>query len=69
MSAVETTISVTIPEEGATLGELEGRVAQAVQEAGRTLLAEACRALEEQALAAARHRGRVRQVKARPRTS
>ncbi len=65
MPTVETTITVSIPEESVTLGELEEQVAQAVQEAGRTLLAEACQALEKSV--AARHRRRVQQVKARPR--
>ncbi len=64
MPTVETTITVSIPDNGATLGELEERVAQAVQEAGRTLLAEACQALEK---AVAVRRRRVQQVKARPR--
>lgn len=67
MPTVETTITVKIPDDGATLDQLEGQVAKAVQEAGRTLLVEACRALEEQALTAQRRQRRVQQVKVRPR--
>ena len=38
MPTVETTITVSIPESGATLGEVEKGVAQAVEEAGRRRL-------------------------------
>ena len=66
MPTVDTTITVSIPESGATLGEVEKGVAQAVEEAGRELLAAACRALEGQAVAALTRRGRVQRVKVRP---
>jgi len=67
MPTVETAITVSIPDEGTTLEELEERVAQAMQEAGRELLLQACRILEGRALAAARHQAPVQQVKTRPR--
>ena len=65
MPIVETTITVSIPEEGVTLGKLERRVAEALQEAGRRLVAAACEAIEGQAVTALRRERRVRQVKAR----
>ena len=64
MPIVETTITVSIPERGATLGEVEAAVGQAVEEAGRRLLLSACREMEEEAVR--RMRGRVQQVKVRP---
>ncbi len=67
MPTVETTIRVSIPEEGATLGELEAAVTQAAEEAGRQLLLAACEEMEEEALIRLRRmRGRVQQVKVRP---
>ncbi len=39
MPTVETTIRLSIPEGGLTLGELEAAVVRAVEEAGRRLLA------------------------------
>jgi hypothetical protein len=67
MPTVETTIRVSIPEEGATLGQLEAVVARAVEEAGQRLLLGACGELEEEALIRLRRmRGRVQQVKMRP---
>ena len=47
MATVETTIRVSIPDGGATLGEVEQRVAEAVQAVGRELLVAVCAALEE----------------------
>lgn len=64
MPTVEITITVSIPETGATLGEVEAEVGRRVEEAGRRLLLSACGELEEQALR--RMRGRVQQVKVRP---
>ena len=66
MPIVETTITVSIPEGGATLAELdlEVVVARAVEEAGRRLLRAACLEVEEQELR--RLRRRVQQVKVRP---
>ena len=64
MPIVETTITVSIPEGGATLAELEAVVARAVEEAGRRLLRAACAEVEEQELR--RLRRRVQQVKVRP---
>src|SRR3989337_1337450 len=64
MPIVETTITVSIPEGGATLGELEVAVARAVNAGGRRLLRRACVEVEEQEL---RRMGRrARQVKVRP---
>jgi len=48
---METTITVSIPESGVGLGEVEKLVAGAIREAGRKLLLAACLALEEEALA------------------
>lgn len=64
MRTVEATIRVSIPEEGATLAEVEAAVMQAAEEAGGRLLLAACRELEEKALRELR--GRVQQVKVRP---
>jgi len=64
MPIVETTITIRIPEGGATLGELEGAVARAVNEGGRRLLGQACGEVEEQELT--RLGRRARQVKVRP---
>jgi hypothetical protein len=58
--AVETTVSVTVPE-GATVAEIEAMVVARLREAGREVLGKAVRALEEEALAA----GDVRQDKRR----
>lgn len=65
MPTVETTITVSIPDEGATLGEVEQGIAEAVQAAGRELLVRASQALEEGAMAALRGRGQVQRVKVR----
>lgn len=64
MPTVETTITISIPEGGATLREVEAEVAKGVQEAGRKLLLAACQALEEEAMATLV--GRVQRVKMRP---
>jgi len=64
MPTVETTITVSIPEGGATLREVEAEVAKGVQEAGRKLLLAACQALEAEAMATLV--GRVQRVKVRP---
>jgi len=64
MPTVETTITVSIPEGGATLREVEAEVAKGVQEAGRKLLLAACQALEAEAMATLV--GRVQRVKMRP---
>src|SRR3989337_3153836 len=64
MPTVETTITISIPEDGVTLAELEAAVTQAAEEAGRRLLLAACEEVEEQALRELR--GRVQQVKVRP---
>jgi len=66
MATVETTIRVSIPDEGATLGEVEEGVAEAVQRAGRELLVAACAALEEEVARVLRRRGQVQRVKTRP---
>ena len=67
MPTVEITITVSIPEGGATLGEVEEAVGRAVEEAGQRLLLAACGELEEEALVRLRRmRGRVQQVKVRP---
>ena len=66
MSTVETTIRVSIPDGGATLGEVEQRVAEAVQAAGRELLVAACAALEEVVVRVLTRRGQVQRVKTRP---
>jgi len=66
MPTVETTITVSIPEGGASWGEAEERAAEAVQSAGRELMVVACRALEEEASGALRRRGQVQRVKLRP---
>jgi len=65
MPTVETTISVSIPDEGATLAEVEQGIAQALQAAGRELLVRASQALEEGAMAVLRGRGQVQRVKVR----
>ena len=49
MASVETTISITIPEEGMTLEDLEA-VAQAVVQAGQELLVAGCAAMEARVL-------------------
>jgi len=46
MPAVETTIRISVPEGGMTLGELEAAVAQAAEEAGQRLLVAAYREME-----------------------
>jgi hypothetical protein len=66
MSTVETTIRVSIPDGGATLGEVEQRVAEAVQAAGRELLVAVCAALEEEVVRVLTRRGQVQRVKTRP---
>jgi len=66
MSTVETTIRVSIPDGGATLGEVEQRVAEAVQAAGRELLVAACAALEREVVRVLTRRGQVQRVKTRP---
>lgn len=67
MPTVETTITISIPEGGATWGEMEAAVAGAVQEAGRRLLLAACGKMEEEALIRLRRqRGCIQQVKVRP---
>jgi len=67
MPTVETTITVSIPEGGATLDELEAAVGRAVEEAGQRLLTAGCADLEEEALIRLRRMGRpVQQVKVRP---
>src|SRR3990172_9049139 len=64
MPIVETTITVSIPEGGATLAELEAVVARAVEEGGGGVGGAACAEVEEQEL---RRMGRrARQVKVRP---
>ena len=63
MPTVETTVTSSISESGAELGELEAAVARVVEEAGRQLLRAACAEVEEQELR--RLRGRVQQVKVR----
>jgi hypothetical protein len=50
MPTVETTITVDTPEGRARLNQVDERVAEALQGAGRELLAAASRALEEKAL-------------------
>ena len=50
MASVETTISITIPEEGMTLEDLEAAVAQAVVQAGQELLVAGCAAMEARVL-------------------
>lgn len=64
MPTVETTITISIPEDGMSLGDLEARVvARAAEEASRRLLIAACGEMEEEALR--RMRGQVQQVKVR----
>jgi hypothetical protein len=60
MPTVETTVSLTVPE-GVTVAEIERLVAARLREAGRELLGEAVRAVEEEVLA----KGEVRQDKRR----
>lgn len=52
MTTVETTVTISINQESLTLEELEARIGEALQEAGRTLLAQACHHVETQVLAA-----------------
>jgi hypothetical protein len=66
MPTVETTIRVSIPDEGSSLGEVEQGIAEALQAAGRELLLAACTCLEEEAVRVLAQRGRVQRVKARP---
>jgi len=64
MPIVETTITVSIPETGATLGEVEAEVARGVKEAGRRLLLAACGAMEGAGSGGTAAWPPVRQVKA-----
>ena len=66
MPIVETTIKVSIPEGGVSMGDLERCVGRAVEEAGRELLGKVCQMLEEEGLAALRRRRQAQQVKIRP---
>ena len=59
MPIVETTIKVSIPEGGVSMGDLERCVGRAVEEAGRELLGKVCHMLEEEGLAALRRRRQV----------
>ncbi len=53
MVTVETTIRVSIPDEGMTLEQLEAAVGEVVRDAGQALLLAGCQAIETQALARA----------------
>lgn len=64
MLTVETTITVSIPEDGLSLEALEGAVAQAVAKGGRELVVAGCRAIEEQILEG--KGARLRRDKERP---
>ena len=66
MPIVETTIKVSIPEGGVSMGDLERCVGRAGEEAGRELLGKVCQMLEEEGLAALRRRRQAQQVKIRP---
>jgi len=66
MPTVETMITASIAESGATLREVEEQVAEAVQEAGREPLLAACRAMEGEAIGSLRRREQVEVVKTRP---
>jgi len=50
VTTVETTVTVSIPEDGMALEMLEGLVAQAINKAGQDLLQQACRAIEDDLL-------------------
>lgn len=50
MTTVETTVTISISPEGMSLEALEAGVAQALQQAGRRLLSEACQAMEVELL-------------------
>lgn len=63
---METTFRVSIADEGASLDEVEQRVAEAVQAAGRELLVAACKAVEREVVVVLRRRGQVQRVKGRP---
>jgi len=52
MTIVETTVTVSINQEGDTLEELEAKIGEALQQAGRELLCEACQHVETQVLEA-----------------
>lgn len=54
MTTVETTVTVSINQEGNTLEELEAKIGGALQQAGRELLREACQHIEAQVLDAQR---------------
>lgn len=64
MLTVETTITISIPEEGVTLETLEGTVAQAVAKVGRDMVVAGCRAIEERVMA--REGRQLRRDKQRP---
>lgn len=63
MTTVETTVTTNIHEEGMTLEALEAEIAKSLQRAGRLLLEQACRAMEDEILE--RHRSRLRRSKQR----
>lgn len=56
MATVETTIRITIPEEGMSLQDLEASAAEVLQQAGRELLVAGCAAMEAQVLERGRER-------------
>jgi hypothetical protein len=63
MTTVNTTVSISISPEGMSLEALELRIGQAIREAGRRLLSQACRAMEAELLE--RHGDRLRRSKPR----
>lgn len=64
MTTVETTVTISISPEGKSLEALEAGIGQALQEAGRRLLSEACRGMEAELLE--RQGDRLRRSKLRP---
>lgn len=50
MTTVETTVTITIPEKGMTLEDLESEIGQALKNAGQHLVAQVCQAMEAEIL-------------------
>ncbi len=63
MTTVKTTVTLSISEKGQSLEELEAQIGQALHEAGRQLMTQACREIETKLLKA--HRPVVRRSKRR----